>query len=206
MGKNVYITKKICAKVAKGVQISQLHTMQVSHDIYNCSGIWQVSKLMAAGSLLAQASSPVRFTGHSYLVSPSGLLRQRDSWCQSGHRSAIPVYVILSYSGNVKDLLSFCQLLLAFFLFCLTCLLLNHLAFECLQIFPVDCVKDRSLFSDKSFRLKVFITCDACGIKLEQIILDFQGHEFLWYNVMKGLRIILALLCERCHGLSCSLM
>ena len=47
--------------------------------------------LMAAHSVLAQASSPVRCTGHSYLVSPSGLLRQRDSWCQWGNRSAIPV-------------------------------------------------------------------------------------------------------------------
>ena len=74
------------------------------------------------------------------------------------------------------------------------------------RFFTVDCVKDRSLFCDKSFRPKGFIKCGVCGIKLEQIKSDFLGHDFLWYYVMKRLRIILALLCRRCHGLSCSLM
>ena len=135
--------------------------------------------LMAAGSLLAQAHL-LQFIAQVTLI-----WFHHQAFCVkeiSGVNQVIGqqfLYVILSYSGNVKDRLSFCQLLLAFFRFCLTSLLLSHLAFECLQIFPVDCVKDRSLFTDKSFRLKGFVTCDACGIKLEQIILDFQGHDFL---------------------------
>ena len=154
--------------------------------------------LMAVHCLLAQASSPVR-------AQVTLIWFHHQAFCVkeiAGVNEVIGqqfLYVVLSYSGNVKDLLSFCQLLLAFFHFCLTRLLLSHLAFECLQIFQVDCVKDRSLFCDKSFRWKGFIKCGACGIKLEQIISHFLGHDFLGYYIMKDLQIILALLCRRCH-------
>ena len=115
--------------------------------------------LMAAGSLLAQASSPVHCTGHSYLVSPSGLLHQRDSWCQSVIGQQF-LYVVFLYSEFLPAASCFLSLLF-----------------------------DESALSHLAFGTSSDVSCGLCQRSIDALLQIIQTERFhkVWCIVVSNL-------------------
>ena len=99
-------------------------------------------------------------------------------------------HVIISHPGNIEDVLSFCQSLFA----CFTLILLCLHGFECLEVCPVNCIRDGSLLCHKPLCPKDFVVFARIHIELEKIVMNFAGYDLLGEDVVKDRLVIMVCL------------